>query len=221
MNRRLLAVVGLVLLVGLSGCATIEVTAEVGDANTIDRYEANITTSTTVYGLLNSQAQEEGYEDFGDQLRGGRDIDSERFEYNEEIDGDEVNINIEITDIQVENTTAISITEQDGELIYTDTTFLNESAQASATNSEYRSELLSGLTLEYTLVMPGEITNATTDDVDGNTATWTDTGENAWTGTRIRAESEGVSSLSVPGFGVPAATLALLAAALIGLKREL
>lgn len=221
MNRRLLAVVGLVLLVGLSGCATIEVTAEVGDANTLDRYEMNVTTSTTVYGILNQQAQEEGYDDLGDQIRGGRNIDSDRFEYNEEIDGDEVNINIEITDLPVENSTSISIEEQDGELIYTGTTFVNESEQASTTDSEYSSELLSGLTLEYTLEMPGEITNATTDNVDGNTATWTKTGENAWTDTRIRAESEGASSLSVPGFGVPAATLALLAAALIGLKREL
>ncbi|MDB2283674.1 hypothetical protein PM038_00090 [Halorubrum ezzemoulense] len=221
MNRRLLAVAGLVLLVGLSGCATIEVTAEVGDANTIDRYEANISTSTTVYGLLNSQAQEEGYEDLGDQLRGGRDIDSDRFEYSEEIDGDGVNINIEVTDLPVENSTSISIEEQDGQLVYTDETFLNESAQGSTAESEYNSELLSGLTLEYTLVMPGEISNATTDDVEGNTATWTNTGENAWSDTRIRAQSEAGSPLSTPGFGVPAAALALLAAALIGLKREL
>lgn len=221
MNRRLLAIAGLVLLVGLSGCATIEVTAEVGDANTIDRYEMNVSTSTTVYGLLNSQAQEEGYDDLGDQIRGGRNIDSDQFEYNEEIDGDEVNINIEITDLPVENSTSISIEEQDGQLVYTDTTFLNESSEGSATDSEYGSELLSGLTLEYTLEMPGEITNATTSDIDGNTATWTSTGENAWTDTRIRAQSEGGSPLSTPGFGVPAATLALLAAALIGLKREL
>jgi hypothetical protein len=221
MNRRLLAVAGLVLLVGLSGCATIEVTAEVGDANTIDRYEMNISTSTTVYGVLNEQAQEEGYDDLGDQIRGGRDIDSDRFEYNEEIDGDEVNINIEITDIPVDNSTSISIEERNGQLVYTDTTFLNESAQASTTSSEYNSELLSGLTLEYTLEMPGEITNATTDDVDGNTATWTRTGENAWSDTRIQARSETGSLLSTPGFGAPEATIALLIATLVGLKRKL
>lgn len=221
MNRKLLAIAGLVLLIGLSGCATIEVTAEVGDANTLDRYEMNISTSTTVYGILNSQAQEEGYDDLGDQIRGGRDIDSENFEYNEDIDGDEVNINMEITDPPVENSSAISIEEQDGELVYTDTTFLNETAQSSASSSEYDSEILSGLTLEYTLEMPGEITNATTDDIDGNTATWTNTGENAWTDTQIQAQSETGSPLSVPGFGVPAATIALLAAALLGVKREL
>lgn len=220
MERRYLAVLGLILLIGLSGCATIEVTAEVGDADTLDRYEMNISTSTTVYGILNSQAQEDGYDDFGDQIRGERDIDSDRFEYNEDIDGDDVNINIEITDLAVENSSAISIKEQDGELVYTDITFLNETAESSTSSSEY-SEILSGLTLEYRLEMPGEITNATTDDIDGNTATWTSTGEDAFRDTRIQARAESGSVLSTPGFGVPAATIALLAAALLGIKREL
>jgi len=218
MNRRFLAVIGVILLVGLSGCATIEVTAEVEDANTIDRYEMNISTSNTVYGLLNSQAQEEGYESFRDQITGERDIDSDDFEYNEEIDGNDVRINIVIDDLNVSNSSAISIEEADGRLRYSDATFLNESAEPPGEDAE---EFLSGLTLEYTLEMPGEITNATTDDVEGDTATWTETGSSAWTDTRIEATSESGSVFSTPGFGVPAATIALLAAALIGLKREL
>lgn len=209
MNRKLVAAIAVVMLASLSGCATISVTADVGDANTLDRYEMNISTSTTVYGLLNEAAKEDGYDDLEDQIKDERDIPDENFEYNEEIDGNDAKINIELTDVPTSEMDAISIEEEDGQLVYEDTTFVNESAQAEDT-SETGEEMMSGFVLEYTVNMPGEITSSNADEVDGNTASWTRTGGEAFTNTSVRATSEQPIVGSVPGFGIPVTLVAIL-----------
>ncbi|MFC6613694.1 hypothetical protein ACFQAS_01755 [Halopenitus salinus] len=209
MNRKVLAAVAVALLVGLSGCATISVTAEVGDANTIERYDLNITTSTTVYGWLNEAAKEEGYESLRDQMTDDVDVESDRIEYSEEIDGDEATINIQLSEIPSSEMDAITLEEDDGELTYTDTAFVNESAQSEET-SELGGEAMSGLVLDYTLHMPGNIVESNADEVDGNTANWTRTGGEAYTNTHIEARSEMPSALPVTGFGIVAAGLGIL-----------
>lgn len=209
MNRKVAAAVAVVMLASLSGCATVSVTADVSDADTIDRYEMNITTSTTVYGLLNEAAKEDGYDDLEDQVQAERDISDENFEYNEEIEGDDATINIELTDISPAEVDSVSIEEEDGQLVYEDNTFVKESAQEED-SSEIGEEMMTGLVLEYTLNMPGEITSSNADDVEGNTATWTRSGSEAFTNTSVRATSKTPIVGSIPGFGVPVALTAIL-----------
>lgn len=215
MNRKFVAAIAVVMLATLSGCATISVTADVGDADTLDRYEMNISTSTTVYGLLNEGAKEDGYDDLEDQIQDEQDLPEENFEYNEEIDGNDAKISIELTDVPTSEMDAISIEEEDGLLVYEDDTFVNESAQAGDT-SETGEEMMSGLVLEYSLNMPGEITSSNADEVDGNTATWTRTGSEAFSNTSVRATSETPIVGSVPGFGVPVALVAILSLIVYG-----
>lgn len=210
MSRKYVAVVAVVLLAGLSGCATISVTADVGGADTIDRYEMNISTSTTVYGFLDQAAQEDGYDDVGEMITSNASIPEENFEYSEEIDGQEAMMRVEISDVDVGSMPAISIEETDGQLVYEDTAFYNASAAGAEPDSEIGSEMMSGFVLEYTLEMPGEITESNADEVEGNTATWTRTGGDAFDNTSIEATSEASSSVLSPGFGVIPAIVALL-----------
>lgn len=216
MNRRLLAVVGVILLVGLSGCATVSISAEVSDANTVEEYEMNISTSTTVYALLESSAQDDGYENLEEAFTDGTFNSSaaESVEYSEQIDGNDAVISIQVSELNVSESESISIQEEDGDLIYRDNTFLDEDFNASETDTT------ESLVLEYELQMPNEISESNADEVDGNTATWRRTGEDAYRGFVVEAESPKPTNNSIPGFGVLAATTALAAAALLGAYRR-
>ena len=216
MERKHIGVIGVILLIALSGCATVSVNAEVGDANTVDRYELNITTSTTVYTILESSAQEDGYENLEEAFTDDE-FDAtaaESFEYNEEIDGNDATISLLISGLNVSQSDTISIEEEDGELVYRDDIFLDEEFDPAETQTT------EGLVIEYELEMPGEITDSNADEVDGNTATWSRSGEDAYRGFVAEAQSPPPTDNPVPGFGVSAAAIALASAALIGAKRE-
>lgn len=134
----------------------------------------------------------------------------EKFEYSEEINGRDATINVEFSNINATTLPGVAIQEADGELAYEDTTFYNASASTAPSDAEMGSEMMSGFVLEYTLEMPGEITNSTADKVDGNTATWTRTGGDAYDNTQIEATSEISSSVLSTGFGAVPAVAALL-----------
>jgi hypothetical protein len=74
--------------------------------------------------------------------------------------------------------------------------------------------------VDYYLEMPGEITDSNADEVDGNTAEWHATGPDAYTNTRIYAESDKPTMLSAPGFGAIPAVLALLLGAFYFRRRS-
>ena len=209
MNRKLLAILCVGLLVGLAGCATISVTSDVNSDGTIERYEMNISTSTTVYGFLNQAAVEEGYDSFEDQIKDGENISSENFEYEETIDGNDATIRIAVSDINASGVNSITVREEDGQLVYKDETFVEELNESTET-TETSEDIMSGLVLEYRVNMPGEITSSNADEVDGSTATWTRTGSEAFSNTSIQATSEAGSALSTPGFGVSVALVAIL-----------
>lgn len=208
------ALLAVVLLVAISGCMTFSVTSEVSSADTIEQYEMNISTSATVYGYLNEAAKEDGYDNFGEAATADLgSVPAEKIEYSEEIDGDEAQINIEMTNVNPENLSSVSVTKSDGTLIYEDQTFYNASETNTEADSEIGQEAASGFVLQYQVVMPNEITDSNADEVDGNTATWRRTGDEAFSNTSIRAESDAPSSVlpvSTPGFGIVPAVVALL-----------
>ena len=212
MNRRSLAIVAIGVMIALSGCATVEVTAEVGDENTLDRYEVDISTSTFVYGLLDEEAQEDGYDGIEDQLVGDIDVDDDRIEFETEIDGDDARMSLEIQEVPASELDDITLEETDGMLRYTDTAFAEEADEPAEDEEmdDFAEDMLSGFVFDYTVIMPSEVTDSNADQVDGNTATWTETGADAFEDSEVYAESEAPSALSVPGFGVVPAVLAIL-----------
>lgn len=210
MDQRIRLAIALALLVGLAGCAQISIDSTVTADGEIEEYNMVINTSTTVYGFLNEDAKEEGYDDIGEMWQD--DLDEEdvsSFNYSEEIDGDEVTMRFQLEGWTPDSDSNISIEKSDGTMVYEDVTWVNESAEEGE-----NSEMLSGMVVQYRLTMPGEITDSNADEVDGNTATWTETGHDAMTDNRIYAESEISSSSGVgPGF----TTLTALFAALTGI----
>lgn len=213
MTQKKIAILSVLLMIGLAGCATISVSSEVGDTETIERYELEINTSTTVYGLLQASAEEDGYDSFEESIT--EDIDEGTVEYNEEIDGDDVTMSLLVTDTTPSEFDNVTIKKEDEKIIYTDEVFSDGfGSEESSTNESFLSTNET-VELNYKLVMPGEITDSNADKVDGNTATWVRSGEEAGQGFVVEAESETPTSQSVPGFGVPASIIALVSSILI------
>lgn len=214
---RVAALIAVLVLVGMSGCATVSITTEVGDAHTIERYDFNVTTSTTVYGFLNEAAKDDGYDGLRGRVLNGSTPDGDRIEYSEEITGNEAHISVRATYVPVENLTGVTIEERDGQLVFEDRTFLNESTGETSSGAD---SLTSGLVLQYTLVMPNEITESNADGVEGNEATWRRTGPDAMTNTTIRARSDEPSEVAGPGFGAVPALVGLLLSIAVLAHRE-
>lgn len=166
---------------------------------------------------LESSAQEDGYEDLEEMFTEGQFNSSaaESVEYNEQIGGNDATMSIQITELNVSQSDSISIEEEDGQLIYRDETFRDEEVDSSDTQTS------EALVLEYELEMPSEITETNADEVDGNIASWRRTGEDAYRGFTVEAESATPSSNPVPGFGVAATTVALMIAVLVGARRKI
>ena len=217
MDGNKLAVVGVVGLILLSGCAQISIHSTVSADGKISEYQMQINTSRTVYGFLERSAEEEGYDSVKDSILADlNESQREQFSYEEAFDGDDVTMTLTAEDLEPPADSSISITKRDGNLVYEDTTFLNESDEGlGGDSSELSESMLSGLAVDYYLTMPGEITNSNADSVDGNTAEWHETGPDAFTSLEVRAESEIPSGIGVPGMGVVTGTLAFLIVALI------
>jgi len=205
-----------VALVLLSGCASFTVESTVNADGIIEEYVVEIDTSRTVYGLLSESASEEGYDsveasfrdEYNESHIGG-------FEYEETVEGDEATMTITLTDLDPSGSDNITVEQSDGQMTYVDRTFYNESqasgsAESGTNSSEFGESLMSGLSVDYTLRMPGEITDSNADEVDGNTATWNATGSGAMEETEIRATSNVPTSAFGPGFGAVPAILGVL-----------
>lgn len=212
---------GLIALLLLAGCAQIAVHSTVAADATIEEYRMEITTSRTVYGLIEQSAQEEGFDSVEESLLRDLDLDevgAESVEYDEEFDGDEVTMIVTMTGVDPAEFDNVSVTEEDGRLVYEDRTFAAASQMEDVPDeSDVSDTVAAGLAVDYYLTMPGEIVDSNADEVDGNTAEWHATGTDAFTDTRIYAESELPTTAPVPGFGHGVAVLAigLLVAALV------
>lgn len=238
-NRRVTAgALSLLALILLSGCVQIGVHSTVAADGTIDEYRMDITVSRTVYGLIESGAEENGYgsveayllADLEGESAVQADEDSlfqaldasnaERVTYDETFDGDQVTMAITIEGVTPRADGPITITERDGQLVYEDRTFVNESS-TNASGSEFARQATAGFAVDYYLTMPGEITESNADEVDGNTAEWHATGSDAFTDTHVYAASETPSSVSLDGFGVGIALVSILVAfGLVALRRR-
>lgn len=202
----MLGAVALLLL--LSGCAQIAVHSTVTADGEIEEYRVDITMTRQAYGFLENTVEDEGYDNVSAYLFDDANASvREQVNYEEEFDGDEVHIQIQMSDIDPPASSSISVRTEGDEVVYEDTTFLNESA--SETDSEVAESIMSGLAVDYYLTMPGEITDTNADSVDGDTAEWHSTGSDAMTTTRVYARSEKPTGITSDGFGTISAGVAL------------
>lgn len=221
-GNHVLRVVLLVSMVLLSGCATVGIESTVAADGTIGEYTMEIDTSRQVYGLLKKGAENNGYDSLEESFTSDvNDSAVGEISYDEEFDGDDVTMTITMRDVDPSALDNVSVSREDGRMVYVDETFYNESAaQANGSESELARTMTSGFAVDYTLTMPGEIVASNADEVDGNTAEWHTTGSGAFTDTRIYAESEVPTAAFGPGFGVvPALVGLLVAVALLATRR--
>lgn len=220
---RLVAALGLVGLLLLAGCAQIAVHSTVQSADVIEEYRMEITTSRTVYGILEDRAEQEGYDSVRDALLRDLDLEevgAEDVSYDESFDGDEVTMTLTMTGVDPDEFDSVSLTETDDTIVYEDRSFVDETgAIIGATDTNVSVEVPTGFAVDYYLTMPGPIVESNADAVDGNTAEWHATGSEAFTNTSIRAESEQPTIAPVPGFGVLVALLAIGLLSLVGILK--
>lgn len=220
MGRREIAVLGVLGLLLLSGCAQIAVHSTVDGDGTIAEYRMDINTSRTVYGFLEQSAQSEGYDNVSAAILSDvNESQREQFTYEEAFHGDSVTMTFTATDFVPPENGSISVTRTDGRLVYDDTTFYNETA-SEVGSSNLSNAMYSGLAVDYYLTMPGTIRDSNADSVDGNTAEWHVTGANAFNDLHVHAESDAPTAFGVPGFGVLGAIAAIFGAALVALLSE-
>lgn len=201
--------IAVILALALAGCAQISIHSTVAADGTIEEYRMQINTSRTVYGFLEQSAEDEGYDSLRESFLANIDESrADQVDYDEEFSGDSVSITITMKNFDPPPDSSISITEQDGMLIYEDTIFVNESAQEGE-ESELAQSITAGLSVDYYLAMPGEIVDSNANEVDGDTAEWHEFGKDAFIDNRIYAKSEVSTGIGVPGFGIGVALIAL------------
>ncbi|MFB6162648.1 MAG: hypothetical protein ABEJ86_04305 [Halococcoides sp.] len=185
--QKLLLVGGVIALVAVTGCVQASVNADVGADGMIDRYKMNVTMSGDVHQRLESRASSQGYDSVGPYLvRDLNDsaIGSKSFATNRH--GDQVSTIVTLSNVDPAGVEQVSTTKENGTLTYVDRTFKTSSRVSSISS------------VHYTLEMPGEITEASTNDVEGSTAEWhLDEGEIAGTVIRAKSEVSGIGPLAI------------------------
>ncbi|EJN60851.1 hypothetical protein [Halogranum rubrum] len=206
MDNRLPAAAILALLVLLSGCATMTVESDVATDGTIDRYELNLNTSTTVYGLLNQGAEDEGYDSLAEQLRANVNAsNAENVSVSQSLDGDQATVTLVVTGWTPVDAERLNVTRVDGRVVYEDTTFYDADVAPGGGVDAADFEL------RYVVNMPGDVQRAEgASSVNGSTAVYEASGRDAFTSTRVYVESDAPTGVLTPGFGVVPAVVAVL-----------
>lgn len=219
-HRKTAAFAGLALLLLLAGCAQVTVHSTVNADGSIAEQTYQINMTRTAYGYLEESAEQDGYDSVEASIMSDlNESEREQIEYTEEYNGDTVTMTLTRTDFVPTGDDRISVTTEDGELVYEDLSFVDEAAAAEA-ETDFSQSITSGMSVDYYLTMPGEITDSNADVVDGNTAEWHESGSEAFNDNRIYARSEKPTFSAVPGFGAVGAVVALLAVALVAIRKR-
>jgi hypothetical protein len=215
MKKIVLFITILSLITLMSGCLGITMYTKIMKDGNVSDMKIEINTTSYVYGLMQSSAQQQGYatvkeymlsnvsKEYGSSSMGGN-----TFDYNEEWSGDNVKMTL---------TAKGSFKPGDPIKIYRDGNYMifEYAPTASPTptptptpnpygysfNDSYMSNLsdamLSGITFNYYLEMPGKIVDSNANAVNGNKAEWHLTGK-TMSGMKMYARSE--VPAAAPGF---------------------
>lgn len=198
-----IALLGLILV---SGCFKMDTQASADADGTLSAYSLELTTSSQGYGLIKKCAKEDGYTDVKEYVEA-----ETRFgdiSYEESWNGDSVTLTILENEPMTSEATAVTITEEDGCMVYRDTRFSGTGEQMDLFSKLVSAVVLGGCALHYSLEMPEEIVESNADTVSGKRAEWHlngfeifETTIYAKSGTMPARHTEDVSTPSLPGFG--------------------
>jgi len=215
-----------------AGCIKIGISEDtkVDKDGNIDHAKISYTTDKAGYGLLKTQAKSAGFTTVKDLFTKniskslGSDI-----AYTETWNSDKSSVTISLERFGPFTPTSdskMSIQNIDGNLVYKDDTYYNPSATGSsstkttsglsaAQTKKLADMMLSGITLDYSVEMPGNIIDSNADTVTDNKAEWHAAGADVFN-TKIYAKSE-VPLL--PGFEALIAVVGLITVCLVRKKR--
>lgn len=214
LKRHFICLIILLCLAFSSGCFTAEIHSKVNSDGTLGSYSVGITTSQFVYGMLTSQAKEDGYSNLGESLM--KDAEPGSYSYNEKWDGDTVEITISTTQtMQSTDPELWKIQVENGYMVYNDKRLVSD--DITGDSNEFADAMLNSVAVHYYLEMPGKIVESNANVVDGNKAEWHLTGANAFN-TDIYAKSE-LPVFGLPGFGLIITLIGLISAIILVSRR--
>lgn len=205
--RQVATVLGVVALLALAGCADVTTTVTVTSDAEIESMEYRAVIDDASYQALQERASENGYDNSTLYVqeevinRTGIGSIESTFEDRE----NDVVMEFRATDIDIDELPMDAVKTDNGTIAYDDPEVVDRVDSAEID------------TLTYTVEMPGEVVSSNADEVDGSTATWQ---VEEFEGEALRVEAE--SGDPIPGFGAPAAllALALVGAGLVALRRR-
>jgi|GEM_PF-1357457 len=157
----------------------VTVDSSVNADGTIETYNVEMAINNSVYPQMESRAQAAGYDSFGEFfLAENATVDRANagsVDISEESGAQNTTVHIELQDYDPGPESNISVTEEDGMLVYEDRTFGPQSEGTptpTQTGSMDFGQEMSG-SIEYQLEMPGQVQSASDGgDIDGNVVTW-------------------------------------------------
>lgn len=209
-TRWKIAIVGVVGLVVLSGCLSMSVEVDVNNDGTINSMDMEMTMDQQVYQFMQSDAQDQGYDSVEDSFRDEINEDAwESVETDVSESENEVTLTISASNGDPAEIDFINVTVEEDSITYVDSEGFSSDGQ---TGDGDLGEYMDQIEMEYTLHMPGEVTDTTGEiQDDGTTVMWTlqdHQGVEQFEATSERSEEDGSSG--IPGFGGALAIAALL-----------
>lgn len=209
MNRKSIAALVVLGLVLVSGCLHMTATVEVSPDGDLETMGIEMEMNELLYDELESDAQADGYDSVAamveDEMLG--DTDEEHYEEVsssvDELDNGDYRVSVSAHKVDPAGSDDINVTVNDDTIEFEDSGIIDDT-EDEGNPAEYESEI----TLEYELIMPGEIQDHNADEIseDGTTATWDLLNADEET---VYAEST-IEDDGMPGFGISAGLFAAL-----------
>ncbi|AHG00869.1 hypothetical protein HALLA_10280 [Halostagnicola larsenii XH-48] len=209
MNRKSIAAMAVLGLVLVSGCLHMTATVEVSPDGDLETMGVEMEMNELLYDELESNAQADGYDSVAammeDEMLG--DADEEHYEEVsssvDELDNGDYRVSVSAHNVDPAGSDDINVTVNDDTIEFEDSGIIDDT-EDEGDPAEYESEI----TVEYELIMPGEIQEHNADEIseDGTTATWDLLNADEET---VYAEST-IEDDGMPGFGIPAGLAAAL-----------
>lgn len=216
-SRTVAMLAGLALVVLLAGC-TVTYEADIASDGSIEELSVEIDMGEELYQSAQSQAEQEGYDNVGEYVfegEGENEIDESAWDSVEISDDGESTVGYTAEGGSADSLDNVSITVDDeaGEITYVDT-------EGVQTDTGGNSGTFGEIQWEYTVNMPGEVTD-TTGNADGSSVTWTSDEHANVSELRVTSEQTGASDGSGPGFGLATGLVGVAAVLGLGLARRL
>lgn len=180
MNRKTVAVLTVVVLLLTAGCLEVTMAVDVSSDGEIESMDVEIEMDDTLYDQFEQAAQQDGYESVEAMLEADMMDGADEGQYEESsssverLDSGDYRISLTATNVDPGGLDGIEVTVEDGTVYYEDSDGIDGDDVGDGDDVEDIEEFEQQITMEYVVVMPGEIQDTNADAVsdDGTTATW-------------------------------------------------